>query len=71
MSENAPPGDVDVLLREAGKYYSRAAEICREAEMNSTEGATALEQAKNLTERANELTQRAFGMMKKEKSNNS
>ena len=69
MLEDVPRGEFDALLREAGKYYSQAAELCREANMNSPAGGSTLEQAKDLTDHANILTQKAFGLMEDEKTN--
>jgi hypothetical protein len=67
MSERVPRGEIDLLLKEAKKYYSQAADLCKEADMGPTNGSETLEQASELTDRANKLTQRAFRLLEKER----
>jgi len=67
MSEIFPRGEIDLLLQEAKKYYSQAAELCRDADMKTPNGAQALKQASTLTDKANKLTQSAFRLLEKER----
>jgi len=63
MTDFVACDQIGALLSEARGIYAQAAELCRTAEIGDVAGSSALRRAFELVEIANDLTQKAFGLM--------